>query len=145
MPAPLDPIIEEKVRNSFANQSMMATVGARLDSVETGKVVVSAPILEGFRQQQDLAHGGLVFSLGDSAAGYAALSVMPVDMEVVTVEMKINLIAPAKGILIATGRVVKPGKRLVVVTAEVFARPENGAGPDTQVAALQGTMIPVPL
>ena len=120
----------------------MASVGARLESVEKGAVTITAPILAGFRQQQDLAHGGLVFSLGDTAAGYAALSVMPEDMEVVTAEVKINLMAAARGQLVAKGRVLKPGKRLVVVAADVFS--ENAAGEQVHVAALQGTMIPVP-
>lgn len=141
MSAPLDPKIENKVRDSFAEQSMMTSVGAHLNSVKNGEVVISAPILEGFRQQQNLAHGGLIFSLGDTAAGYAALSVMPLDMEVVTVELKINLLASANGQLIAIGRVLKPGKRLVVVAADVFSQREDGER--IHVAALQGTMIPV--
>ena len=141
MSEPLDPAIEEKVRDSFAKQSMMTSIGTRLDSVGHGKVVISAPILEGFRQQQDLAHGGLVFSLSDTAAGYTALSVMPIDMEVVTVEVKINLMAPAEGRLVATGRVLKPGKCLVVVANDIYAENENGQ--HIQVAALQCTMIPV--
>ncbi|MEP0941434.1 MAG: PaaI family thioesterase [Rhizobiaceae bacterium] len=105
MSDPLDPKVESKVRDSFARQSMMTSVGAHLVSVNHGEVVISAPILDGFRQQQNLAHGGLVFSLGDTAAGFAALSVMPHDMEVVTVEIKINLMAPAEGQLVAVGRV----------------------------------------
>ena len=84
----------------------------------------------------------MTFSLGDSAAGYAALTMLPMDNEVVTAEIKINLLAPAKGdLLIATGRVVKPGKRLCVVTSEVHAV-ENGAS--KLIAVLQGTMVPVP-
>ena len=141
MPAPIDAAIEEKVRKSFGKQSMMQTIGATMDSVESGKVVISAPILEGFRQQQDLGHGGLVFSLGDTAAGFAALSVMAMDQEVLTVEVKINLLAPAEGRLTATGRVIKSGKRLVIVAAEVEAI--NDDGEHTPVAVLQGTMIPV--
>jgi uncharacterized protein (TIGR00369 family) len=138
---PIDPAIETKIRDSFARQSMMTSVGGKLESVENGQVVISAPVLDGFRQQQDLAHGGLIFSLGDTAAGFAALSVMPIDMEVVTVEVKINLMAPGEGRLVAKGRVLKPGKRLVVVAADVFAMAEDGQ--QSHVAALQGTMIPV--
>ena len=140
---PVSEQIESKVRSSFDKQSMMTTMGAKLDLVETGKVTIAAPVLEGFRQQQDFAHGGLIFSLGDTAAGYAALSVMHVEVEVMTVELKINLMAPApaSGTLIAEGRVLKPGKRLVVVASEVFS--QDIEGNRTQVAALQGTMIPV--
>lgn len=141
MSEPLDAAIEEKVRASFAKQSMMESIGAQLESVENGKVVISAPILEGFRQQQDFGHGGLIFSLGDTAAGFAALSVMPMNQEVLTVEVKINLLAPADGRLIATGRVIKSGKRLVIVAADVNSVGDGGA--HTQVAVLQGTMIPV--
>ena len=135
--------IESKIRASFENQTMMATMGARLDSVESGKVSISSPVLEGFRQQQDFAHGGLIFALGDTAAGYAALSVMPIDVEVMTVELKINLMAPApaSGTLIAEGKVLKPGKRLVVVASDVWSQDRDGNR--RQVAALQGTMIPV--
>jgi len=135
--------IETKVRASFARQSMMATIGAELTMVETGKVTIIAPVLEGLRQQQDFAHGGLIFTIGDSAAGYAALSVMPLEMEVMTVELKINMLAPApaSGTLVAEGRVLKPGRRLVIVASDVWWQdsPENR----THVAALQGTMIPV--
>ena len=141
MSEPLDPAIAEKVRTSFAKQSMMKTIGAQLETVERGEVIISAPVLDGFRQQQDFGHGGLVFSLGDTAAGFAALSVMPLDREVLTVEVKINLLAPAVGRLVATGRVIKAGKRLVVVAAEVNSVSE--AGTHKPVAALQGTMIPV--
>ena len=141
MSEPLDPAIAEKVRTSFAKQSMMKTIGAQLETVERGEVIISAPVLDGFRQQQDFGHGGLVFSLGDTAAGFAALSVMPLDREVLTVEVKINLLAPAVGRLVATGRVIKAGKRLVVVAAEVNSVSE--AGTHKPVAVLQGTMIPV--
>ena len=141
MSEPLEAAIEEKVRNSFAKQSMMNTIGARLETVEKGEVIISAPILDGFRQQQDFGHGGLVFSLGDTAAGFAALSVMPMDQEVLTVEVKINLLAPADGRLVATGRVIKSGKRLVIVAADVVSVSEDGT--HTSVAVLQGTMIPV--
>ncbi|MEP1209971.1 MAG: PaaI family thioesterase [Rhizobiaceae bacterium] len=135
--------IEAKIRSSFAAQSMMETFGAELKEVASGNVTVTAPVLEGLRQQQDFAHGGLIFSIGDSAAGYAALSVMPVEAEVLTVEMKINLMspAPASSMLIAEGRVLKPGRRLVVVASDVWSQSHDGER--VQVAALQGTMIPV--
>ncbi len=130
----------EKVRRSFDQQSLMQTFGARLHSIEPGACTIAAPILCGLRQQHGFAHAGLTFALGDSAAGYAALSLMPEETEVLTVEMKINLLAPAKGeLLVAKGRVIKPGRRLIIVGAEVFAC-DNGK--DVSVALLQGTMIP---
>lgn len=121
---------------------MMATFGARLDRVEEGSVTLSAPILEGARQQQGFAHAALTFGLGDSSAGYAALTMIPDDHEVVTAEIKINLTAPATGDrLVARGQVLKPGRRLIVVTSEVVSIAD---GQETLVAILQGTMVPVP-
>ncbi|MGR3541349.1 MAG: PaaI family thioesterase [Hasllibacter sp.] len=114
----------------------MATLGAEIVSVEEGAVVLAAPIGPAVSQQAGFAHAGLAFALGDSAAGYAALTVMPEGREVLTVEMKINLIAPASGArLVATGHVEKAGRRLMVVRATVRA---DGRA----VALLQGTMIP---
>ena len=131
-----------RIHDSFAAQSMMETLGARITHIEAGNVRIEAPILPGSRQQQGFGHAGLTFSIGDSAAGYAALSTLPLDMEVVTAEIKINLLAPARGDrLIAIGQVIKPGKRLCVVTAEVFA--QDGET-ETRIAILQGTMVPVP-
>ncbi len=138
-----DSAMQARVRDSFARQSMMASIGATLTALAPGRVTLSAPVLEGHRQQQGFAHGGLIFTLADSAAGYAALSLLPPEVEVMTVEMKINLLAPASGQLVAEGRVLKPGRRLVVVAADVYD--EGGDGPRRHVAALQGTMIPVPL
>ncbi|WP_299772073.1 PaaI family thioesterase [uncultured Tateyamaria sp.] len=133
--------MRDRIKASFARQSMMRTFGATLDSIEPGLVTISAPILPGSRQQQGFAHAAVTFGLGGSAAGYAALTTLPEDQEVVTAEIKINLIAPATGDrLIAKGRVVKPGRRLIVVTSEVFVI--NG-DTETLVALLQGTMVPV--
>lgn len=133
--------IEDRIRDSFARQTMMETLGARLDSVAEGRVVIVAPILPTSLQQQGAGHAGLAFAIGDSAAGYSALTVMPEGAEVMTVEMKINLMAPAMGDrLVAEGRVIRAGRRIVVVAADVFA--EVG-GARKHVAMLQGTMIPV--
>ena len=132
---------EKRIRESFAKQTMMQTLGAEVIEVGDGLVRVAAPVLPLARQQQGVGHAGLTFSIGDSAAGYAALSVLPPDDDVVTSEIKINLLAPARGDrLIATGRVVKPGRRLCVVTAEVHA---EDAGKTTLIAILQGTIVPV--
>lgn len=119
----------------------MRHLAAALIDVGPGRVVIAAPIGPDVRQQHGVAHAGLSFALGDSAAGYAALSLMPDGAEVLTVEMKINLIAPAIGDrLVATGEVVKSGRRLTVVRAEVVAESAEGS---RTVAVLQGTMIPV--
>lgn len=129
------------IRDSFSRQSMMETMAARLDSVAHGQVVISAPVSSNCLQQHGVAHAALTFALGDSAAGYAALSVLEPGFEVMTAEIKINLLAPGKGDrLRATGRVIKPGRRLVIVTAEVHALED---GHETLIAILQGTMIPL--
>ena len=134
--------IRQKIRDSFARQSMMGTLGAELGDIEKGRVEITAPIGDHIRQQHGYAHAGLTFSIGDSAAGYSALTVIPEDQEVVTSEMKIHLLAPARGTsLIARGNVVKGGRRLVIVTADVFAVED---GQETHVAMLSGTMVPVP-
>jgi uncharacterized protein (TIGR00369 family) len=135
--------IFERVTNSFESQSMMKTLGARIHKVEKGKVIIEAPILPSSLQQQGYGHAGLTFSIGDSAAGYSALTMLPEDHEVMTAEIKINLLAPADGeMLRAEGCVVKSGKRLVVVTSEIYALKD---GQTKLIAIMQGTMIPFPL
>ena len=137
----MTPQMEEKIRNSFDKQSMMTTLGARLGHLETGAIEVEAPILPGSLQQQGFAHAGLTFAIGDSAAGYSALSVMPDDAEILTTELKINLLAPGKGDhLIARGKVIKPGRRLVIVQSDVYAVED---GNETHIAMLMGTTIAV--
>jgi uncharacterized protein (TIGR00369 family) len=136
--------IAAKVRDSFAAQAMMTSLGARLTGLGAGRVEISAAADPAFGQQQGFAHAGVLFSLGDSAAGYAALTLMPEEMEVVTSEMKIHLLRPATGTaLIARGRVIKPGRRMVISAADVFAH-DGADGPEVQVATLLGTMVPVP-
>ncbi len=132
---------KEKIARSFALQDMMSTIGAEMVEVRPGRVTIAAPIQERLRQQHGHAHAALTFALGDSAAGYAALSLMEERDEVLTAEMKINLLAPARGArLVATGRVVRAGRRLSVVTASVVALDGEA---ETEIALLQGTMIPV--
>ena len=133
----------ERVTRSFESQSMMKTLGARIHKVEKGKITIEAPLLPSTLQQQVYVHAGLTLSIGDSAAGYAALTLLPEDQEVMTAEIKINLLAPADGeLLLAEGRVVKRGKRLVVVTSEIHALKD---GKKKLIAIMQGTMIPVPV
>ncbi len=133
--------MDNRIRNSFASQTMMQTLGAEITDVGQGSVTITAPILPGSRQQHGVAHAALSFAIGDSAAGYAALTLMPEDSEVMTAEMKINLLAPGAGdYLRATGKVIKPGRRLVIVTAEVHA---ITGSEEKLVALLQGTMVRV--
>lgn len=137
----MDAALRTKIEASFARQGMMTTIGARIDTIAEGEVVLRLPISTAIGQQHGFVHAGAVFALGDSAAGYAALTRMPIDAEVLTVEMKINLLAPAAGrALLARGEVVKAGRRLLVTRADVMAELEDGNS--RQVAILQGTMIP---
>ena len=130
------------IEANFSRQGMMHTLGARIETVGNGTVILSAPITEDVCQQAGFAHAGLAFTLGDSASGYAALTRMSEGADVLTVEMKINLIAPAQGVrLWAYGEVLKSGRTLSVTRARVEAEAEDGAR--REVALLQGTMITV--
>ena len=132
---------EAKIRQSFASQSLMETLGAELESVGFGHVEITAPILDTSKQQHGFAHAGLTFSIGDSAAGYAALSTLPANHEVLTTEMKINLLAPGSGDrLMARGKVIKPGRRLIIVQSDVYALQD---GVETHIALMTGTMMPL--
>ena len=127
----------QRIYQSFERQTMMQTLGAQLGEVRAGYVEIIAPILPGSLQQHGYAHAALIFAIGDSAAGYAALSVMGEEFEVLTAEMKINLLAPGRdGPLRAVGTVEKSGRRLIIVRADVF----DG---EAKVALMQGTMVPV--
>ncbi len=134
--------MENRIRESFDRQGMMTTLGAALSGIAPGSVTITAPIRPEGSQQHGFAHAGMTFALGDSAAGYSALTTMPDGAEVLTAEMKINLVAPADGVrLVATGEVVKPGRRLVVTRAQVET--EYADGTRKLVAVLQGTMVPI--
>jgi uncharacterized protein (TIGR00369 family) len=119
---PKNPDYESVVRRSFERQRMMATLGASLVHLAPGKVDLSAPYAPEFGQQNGYWHAGAVASLADSASGYAALSLAPPGMDVLAVEFKINLLAPARGsAFLALGRVLRPGRTLTVCLAEVFS------------------------
>ncbi len=117
---PLDPDFANRVRDSFERQQFMKTLGATLAAVEPGFVEIHLPISPAVTQQHGFVHAGAVASIADSACGYAAFSLMPVDAGVLAVEFKINLLAPAKGDkLIARGRVIRAGRTLSVCQADV--------------------------
>jgi uncharacterized protein (TIGR00369 family) len=130
---------EAAVRQSFERQRMMATLGAGLVHLAPGEVDLSAPWAPEFGQQNGYWHAGAVASLADSANGYAALSLAPPDTDVLAVEFKINLLAPARGAaFLAQGRVVRPGRTLTVCLAEVFSI----EGPlRTPIATMLSTVI----
>jgi uncharacterized protein (TIGR00369 family) len=109
-----------RINVSFQNQNFLTLIGAELEQVEYGKVVISCKQKDSLTQQQGLIHGGVVTTLADVSCGYAALTTMPHDAEVLTVELKINLIRPASSNkIIATGEVIKSGKTLVITEATV--------------------------
>ena len=121
-----DPDFEARVRASFARQSFMATLGATLVSVGPGAVEITMRHADHIRQQHGFAHAGAIIAIADSAAGYAALSLTPASSGVVTAELKINMLNPARaGPYLATARVLKSGRTLTVVEGMVTA--ENGA------------------
>jgi uncharacterized protein (TIGR00369 family) len=132
-----------RVAASLARQGMMQHLGVRLLRAERGLVELALPYGEKVTQQQDGFHGGAMGALADIAGGYAGLTVLPEDNEVVTVEYKINFLASFQGgELRATGRVVKSGKRIVVTTAEVVHI--DGSGKQSPCAVMQQTLAPVP-
>jgi uncharacterized protein (TIGR00369 family) len=111
----------ERVRLSFEKQGFMRTLGASLESVESGAVTISCAFDERMTQQRGLMHGGIVASLADVACGYAALTMMPADREVLTVEFKVNFLKPVKSDrVIAVGQVVQSGRTLTVCEGTVF-------------------------
>ncbi|MEP7271800.1 MAG: PaaI family thioesterase [Acidobacteriota bacterium] len=131
---------EERIRSSFALQRVMSTIGARLLSVTPGTVEIELDFREDLTQQDGYLHAGITTAIIDSACGYAALSLLPLDSGVLTVEFKVNLVAPARGSrFLATGRVIKPGRTLTLCSGEVNAI-EAGKDP-VLVAVMQTTMI----
>ena len=135
------PEIDARIRASFVRQRFMQTLGAAVVSVEPGEVVLEMPFDVELTQQHGFLHAGAVSALADSAAGYAALSLMPADAGVLSVEFKVNLMAPAAGHRFrATGRVARAGRTITVCTAEVEA---IGDGETRVVAIMQATMMAV--
>jgi uncharacterized protein (TIGR00369 family) len=131
-----DPAFEASVRASFARQAMMATLGARIVHIAPGELDLAAPFAPAFAQQNGYWHAGAVASLGDSASGYAAFTLAAPGSDVLAVEFKINLLAPARGErFLARGRVVRAGRTLTVCQAEVFA---EGGGAGASAGAVAG-------
>ena len=119
---PQDPGFAERVRASFARQGAMHTIGATLASVEPGLVVIELPWSAGLTQQHGFLHAGMVATALDSACGYAGSSLMPADAGVLTIEYKINLLAPAKGQRFRmVGEVLKPGRTITVAEGRAYA------------------------
>jgi len=136
--APADPHFAARIRASFARQKAMALIGASLGHVGAGVVEVELPFRDELTQQKGYVHGGIIGMIADSACGYAAFSLMPADSSLVTVEYKINILAPATGSLVARGEVVKAGRTLTVARAEVYAEGRR------HVATMQQTLMMLP-
>jgi uncharacterized protein (TIGR00369 family) len=131
--------VATRVRQSFARQQAMALIRAEMSEVRHGQTEIHVAHWEGIEQQHGFVHGGVVGMIADSAAGYAAMTVVPETASVLTVEYKMNLVSPADGdMLIARGRVVRPGRTLVITQAEVFAKK---AGQETLCALMQQTIM----
>ena len=135
MNAPADPQFASRIRASFGRQKAMALIGAALGMVEPGRVEVALPWRDDLTQQKGFIHGGIIGMIADTACGYAAFSLMPADCSLVTVEYKINILAPARGALIARGEVIRPGRTLTVTRGEVYA--EDGK----HIASMQQTLM----
>ena len=138
---PADPNFEARVRGSFAKQRLMTTIGATIVEAAAGRVTLRLLFRDDLTQQHGFLHAGTIAALADSACGYAALSLMPADAAVLSVEFKVNMLAPAKGdALIARAEVIRAGKTIMVCRADVVAV----TGKDEKlVAAMQGTMMVV--
>ena len=136
---PKDPAYEARVRESFGRQSHMATLGAEIVFIAPGEVHLAFPFAAQFCQQNGFIHAGAVASVADSANGYAAYTLAPPDTDVLAVEFKINLLAPARGeAFLACGRVLRAGRTLTVCQAEVFT---TGATERTLIATMLSTII----
>ena len=128
-----------RVQSSFAQQSVMNLIGAELVKVLPGEVEISIPFRDNLTQQHGFLHAGIITTIVDSACGYAAFSLMPAGASVLTVEFKVNLLAPAKGErFVARGMVVKPGRTITVCSGEVFAL---GSEEPKLVATMTATMM----
>jgi uncharacterized protein (TIGR00369 family) len=134
-----DPHFAERVRASFERQNAMALIQATMPLIEHGRTEIHLPHWPGVEQQHGFVHGGVVGMIADSAAGYAAMTMVPASASVLTVEFKMNLMSPADGEqLIARGKVVRSGRTLIITQAEVFAVKD---GRETLCGLMQQTIM----
>ena len=136
-----DPGYDARVRASFARQAFMATLGAEIARIAPGRFDIQLPIRDAHTQQHGFVHAGVLATIGDSACGYAAATLMPADVAVLSIEFKINLLAPARGeMVVARAHVVRAGRTVTVCQAEIVAIEQ---GEERLVATLMGTMMTV--
>ena len=141
MPEPRNPRYRQRVRDSFARQRVMAQFGARLGRVEPGEVEICMPYRAEPTQQHGFIHAGIVATVLDSACGYASFSLMAPEASVLTVEYKVNLLAPARGDeLIARASVIRSGRNITVARGDMFAREGEE---EKLVATMLGTIMAV--
>ena len=136
---PKDSAFRERVKSSFDRQQCMATLGITISKIEPGMIELIMPYAEPYTQQHGFIHAGIISTALDSACGYAAFSLMPVEAAVLTVEYKINLLAPAKGEdFIFRAEVVKPGRTLTLCEGRAYGRT---AGSKKLIATMSGTLM----
>jgi uncharacterized protein (TIGR00369 family) len=137
--APPNPDYATRVRASFDRQGAMKLIGARLAEVRPGYCSIELPYREDLTQQHGYVHAGIVSAIADSAGGYAGFTLFPADASVLTVEYKLNLIAPAAGErLVAEAEVIRPGRTLTITRGEVYAEAD---GKRRLCAIMQQTLI----
>jgi uncharacterized protein (TIGR00369 family) len=138
---PQDPAFAERVRASFAQQGAMHTIGATLGEIAAGRVVIALPWRQELTQQHGFLHAGIVATALDSACGYAASTLMPADAGVLTIEYKINLLAPARGESFRMeGFVVKPGRTISVTEGRAYAVCQ---GSEKLIATMGATLMTI--
>ena len=136
---PKDPAWESKVRASFQRQSFLQLLGAEVETLSPGHCSIQIRSRSDLCQQHGFIHAGVTATIADTAAGYAAFSLMPPDSTVLTAEFKINLLAPARGdLFVARASVVKPGRTLSTVACTVHS---SEMGNETPIASFLGTMM----
>ncbi len=137
-----DPNFEDRVRSSFARQSAMTTLGAELTLVTPGIVEIEMPYSMALTQQHGFLHAGVISTALDSACGYAAFSLMPDNAAVLTIEFKVNLLAPGRGErFLFRGSVTKPGRTIIVADGQAYAFGADGEA--KLIATMTGTMMTV--
>ena len=133
---------EGRVRASFARQQIMSTIGAELTRVNAGEVEIEMAYRPELTQQHGFLHAGIISTALDSACGYAAFSMMPENAAVLTIEFKVNLLAPGKGErFLFRGSVTKPGRTIVVADGQAYAFAADGEA--KLIATMTGTMMTV--
>ena len=138
---PIDKNYKNMVQKSFDRQRAMNSLGITIENIEPGRIELKMPYLEDYTQQHGFVHAGILSTAMDSACGYAAFSLMPEEAAVLTIEYKINLLAPAQGdFFIVIGKVLKAGRTIIVCQAEAYS---NKEGEQKLVARMTGTMMTI--